>query len=224
MKRLITTAFLSLLTVLAVASPAAAVERWKFQMFDPAATSNRTLNIEYKVLSISDEDVFTVKLYQNGTEVASQNITTDFGDSGVFNVSLPATGTYQYKTVADNSNDPANKEETRTVEITNAPQPTVVTVNNGAAAGGAGGGGANAANAAGGGAGATTDGANGQVTDDAASTDEQNSNQDVLGAETKEEADKANSRRRNWYAAGILAVVAAAAAAYYMLVVRRSDA
>lgn len=226
MKRLITSVTLGLFSLIVLGSSVfAAVPRFtRTTISDPSTTSNRNLNIAFNVFSnLETDDQFGVQLFENNALKASQEIVHPNGDSGAFSVALPATGTYSYfvRSINHDNGDATQDSQTVSVQITNAPEPTVVTVNNGAAAGGAGGGAAaNAANAAG--AAAAQDGADGQVTDNAASTNEQNGNQDVLGAETKEDADKANSRRRNWYAAGILALAAAGAAAYYMLVVRRS--
>ena len=201
MKRLIVSLVFAL-TVFANTSSVTAFERWKFQMFEPSATTQRTLNIEYKVLSIDAEDTFTIKLYQNDLEVASQNVTTDYGDSGVFITSIPASGTYTYKTTALNGAE--EKSQTRTVQISDSPQP-IVTIVNTATTGAAG-------NQAGTNAGGTNVG---QVSDKAATTNK--ATKDVLGADTKKDDNKS---RRN--TVGVILLLFAAAGGYYYITMRKT--
>lgn len=240
MKRLIANLIVSLgLVFVQLGSVTAAPARyWKVDIFDPAAsTVNRTLNVEYKVFSTLETDNdYDVKLLQNESQVgATQQINHVYGDSGVFSVSIPATGSYKYQVVATN-NDAGETlfSAEKTVQVVNGPTPTVTTVftNTGAAGGGAGGvqgqgaGGAGAGGAGGGvaaadgggqTAGAATD-EDGQVTDEAAKD-----TKDVLGAESTAD-DKKDSSSRKWlYGGGLLAAVVAGAVAYYLLVMRKAD-
>jgi VCBS repeat-containing protein len=224
MKRLIASLALGLGLVLAnVSSATAAARYWETQMFDPAAsTVNRTLNVEYKVFStLAEDDDYTVKLFQNNAEVASQTVANPHGDSGVFSVSIPATGTYTYKVSATNHEAAETKESAeKTVQVVDGPAPTVTTVfvNNGAGGGqGAGGAGAGGANAADDGQGAGE--VAGEVADEGtvgaeAATDENQG--DVLGAENDEAA---QARSRNTAIAIVLAV-AAIGVAYYWFIMR----
>ncbi len=242
MKRLIASLVFSLGLVMANVNSVAAVTRyWQLQMFDPAVTTSRTINIEYKVASTIREDEFTVELLENGTSKEVRAITTDYGDSVVFSVALPATGTYTYKINATNSGDATTKTQSRTVQVADGPAPTVTTVfvNNAAADGGgqAGGGGGNAGGQGAGGAGAVgAAGANDAVgqadgnvaaanTEDAANTDNQagntdgsNNQGDVLGAEAA--ASTTKSSRGGLYTGLGALVLAAAAGSYYFLRIR----
>jgi VCBS repeat-containing protein len=221
MKRLIASLVLSLGLVLANVGSVAAARYWELQMFEPtASTTNRTINIEYKVLSTEEADTFDVELFENNVSKAShQDISSD---SGVFSVSIPANGTYTYRIDAENSDDPGNPQsESRTVQVVDGPAPTVTTVsaNNANATGGAGGGaggqGAGGVGGSGAGevAGETAD--EGQVGAEAAS--DENQSGDTLGAAANDAA--ANIRSRNTAIAIVLAV-AAVAAAYYWFIMR----
>lgn len=235
MKRLIASLVFSLGLVMANVSSAAAVTRyWQLQMFDPAVTTSRTINIEFKVASTIREDEFTVELLENGTSKEVRGIATDYGDSGVFSVALPATGTYTYRINATNSGDSTTKTESRTVQIVDGPAPTVTTVfvNNAAADGGggqgavAGAGGQGAGGAAVAGndaeagnvaAAATPDGET-ATNDQGATTDDPNNQGDVLGAEAA--ASTTKSSRGGLYAGLATLVLAVAAGAYYFLRIR----
>lgn len=221
MKRLITNALLSLLVLLGLGtSQVQAIERWKFQMSDPAATTARKLNVEYNVLSTVDSDTFLVKLFQNETEVSAQ--TTD-DDSGVFIIDLPASGTYVFKMTALNNGDSTTKEETRTVQINNAPEPTVTTITVNQNQGGA----VRPVAANQGAVNAAPDqgpAAGGNVTDQAATT-QAGAAADVLGAETSKDTDAAaqsnsgtSTSRRILY--GSIIALLIAAGAYYFFSVR----
>jgi hypothetical protein len=220
MKKLIASLALSLGLVLANVGSVFAAETWRLNMYDPSATTERTINIAYQVFSTSSVDTFKVELFQDVTELAEQNVTNPNGDSGKFTVNLPASGTYTYKIVATNNNDLTTQDESRTVQVVDGPAPTVTTVfvNNGAGGGqGAGGTGAGGANAADGGQG--TGEVAGDVADEGtvgaeAATDENQG--DVLGAENDEAA---QARSRNTAIAIVLAV-AAIGVAYYWFIMR----
>jgi hypothetical protein len=228
MKRLITSLLVILGLVFAQVGAAGATPRyWKVDIFDPAAsTVSRTLNVEYKVFSTVDDNDFTVELFENAVSKGTQSITHANGDSGVFSINLPATGTYKYKVVVDNNVAGETKESAeKTVQVVDGPAPTVTTVFvNTAAAGGAGAGGAGggvaAAPAAGQVAGAAV-GEAGQVTDQAATTGS-NDNKGVLGAETAAD-NKKSDNNRNWYIGGGIVVALGAGAAYYVLRMRRAN-
>jgi hypothetical protein len=223
MKRLIASLAVSLGLVLANVGSVLAADFWELQMFDPATTTARKINIEYKVFSTNSEDDFAVNLSQNGTVIANQTIETPHGDSSVFTVDIPASGTYTYEIEAVNSRagaTPQDDTESRTVQVVDGPAPIVTTVfvNNGAGGGqGAGGTGAGGANAADGGQGAGE--VAGDVADEGtvgaeAATDENQG--DVLGAENDEAA---QARSRNTAIAIVLAV-AAIGVAYYWFIMR----
>ncbi len=222
MKRLITTAIITLVSLVVLTVPAYAVlQRYvNVDISEPAATSNRTLNIAYGVTSTIPEDDFKVELFENSLSKGTQEVTHNNGNSGVFSISLPATGTYSYYVQSTNHGDGESTKPSKTVsvQITNAPQPTVTTVFTNTGAGGQG---AGTAGTATGGqtAGAVAGDTNGDgvVDDQAASTDKDK--KDVLGAETKKTDD--GSKTSNWWYAGGLAALLAAG--YYYLVVRRAN-
>lgn len=226
MKRFLASLAMSLGIVLAQAAPAAAVARfWEVQIFDPAAsTVNKTLNVEYKVFSTFEsegqkDDDFDVKLLQNGSQVGStQHVSTPGGDSGVFNVSMPANGSYTFKVVATNNDAGETKESAeKTVQVVDGPTPVVRTVSTSSSTGGGAGAGSTSTAGAGGAAGTgavsgAQTGQVGQVDSGAAQTE----NGDVLGAETKEEKSSDNNW---WYVGGGLALLLAGVG-YYWFVMR----
>lgn len=126
MKRLLFGTLIALTMVLTAPLASALENSWRLDVFDPvASTSTRTLNLEYKVISTLASDEFAVKLFQNGTQIASDSLTNDYGDSGVFKVNIAAVGTYTYSVVATNSGDASEQTQTRSVKIVEAPANTV---------------------------------------------------------------------------------------------------
>lgn len=240
MKRLIVSLAVSLGLVLVSVSSAVAARYWELQMFDPAPTTNRTINIEFKVMSTEQSDTFKVELFENGTSKGVKNIDTDYGDSGVFNVAVPASGTYTYRIDAINNGNASTDTESRIVQVNDGPEPTVTTIftNNGAGAGGQGAGGVQAAavggaGAGGGGAGAVDDDGEvagaaadeGQVDAEASATDENGEareNGDVLGASGQAETDGRSSWRSPLLI--VLALGIAGGSAYWFLVRPRISA
>lgn len=229
MKRLIATIAVTFGFVLALAGSAAAAPAryWKVDIFDPAAsTTSRTLNVAYNVFSTTDTDNdFDVTLLQNGSQVGTQHISHDNGNSGAFSISMPTTGTYKYKVVADN-NDASETQESaeKTVQVVDGPAPTVTTISSTSSTGGAGGGtsGSTAAAQPGTGsgavAGATAGDANGDgVVDSTAATTDQNK-KDVLGAETAAAAKKS----RGWYVSATLLALVVAGVVAYVVQTRRN--
>lgn len=232
MKRLTLLFIVSLFSLIGLAVPAAhAVERWKFQMYDPAVTTDQKINIEYKVMSIMPSDTFTMRLYRDGVLKGQRNTTSD---SGVFTVNLPDSGTYDYKVTATNEAVSETREASRTVVVEDDPEPTVRTITvqtaqpvaqpaGGAEAAAAPGDGAAVAQAPAPGeeeaavgqdgagdeqdAGAADDqeAAEGQTTPEAQATDEGTEEGDVLGQEAERAADSSNTA---WWVA-LLAVVVA---------------
>ncbi len=202
MKRLIISLVFAL-GILLNTSSASAFEQWKFQMFEPTTTTQTTLNIEYKVLSINKDDTFTIKLYQNDLELATQNVTTDYGDSGVFIINIPASGSYTYKTTALNGTE--EKTETRTVQITDAPQPIVTIVNTVA----------------------TTSTAGNQLTSTVAPKDipANDLSADLNKDNDNKNEDNQKSNSQGWgYTAGvILFLLAIAGGGYYYMVMRKAN-
>lgn len=233
MKRLLT-ALLSMVTVFALAGStvSAAPRYWKVQISEPAATTDKSLNIDYNVSSTVSTDTFTVELFENGTSKGTQSVTHPYGNSGVFTIAIPAAGTYSYMVRATNHGEAnATKDSaTETVQVSDAPQPTVTTVTvtqpapagqTAAAAGGFGGGGAAAvpvgqvagaaAEAAGGGAGTTPAQA---ATTTTGTNGTNNAGSSVLGAEsTAAKTPAVNNSKRN-IAIGSLLVLAAAGLGY----------
>lgn len=238
MKKLIISIFVSLFATLSFSSTALAITSevpasnrfWQVQIFTPALTdSNKSLNVEYTVLStLATDSNFTVTLYQNGSSVGAQTINHPNGNSGAFNIGLPATGSYSYKIdVANTSAGETKTSETKTIQIVDGPAPIITTVQRNLATT------ANATNAN---APVTTansvpSGASrlkadsekakkdsakstgGQVTDKAATTADGKS----LGSKT--DANKDKSKLTEWVIAGVVAL-AIGGAGYYWFVIR----
>lgn len=207
MKRIVTT-LLTLAFVLVLGTPVSAAHFWKFETSEPAATSqNRTFNLEFKTLSTDPADEFTVKLFQNGSEVNSTGITTDYGDSGVFSVTVPTDGVYQFYMSATSSVDSTTlTSTTRNVEVKGREVQVVSTDTTTGAAGGVQGATAGVAGDTNGDGVVDERDVEGQV-DEGAASDE--TNEDVLGQE-----DKADSSTSDWLWA-IFSALAILAAAYY---------
>lgn len=215
------------------ASAATPANSWKVELYTPALSdTKRSLNVEYKVLSINEaDDTYSVKLFQNEVEVSSQMLNHPYGDSGVFNVSLPANGTYSYKVSVDNVNAGQTKvSSSKSVTIVNGPQPIVTTTtvsNGGQAATGT----TTAANGSQAAVTGTNTGTantntssnqnaanNGQVTDQAASTDKKDG--EALGAATSKNNASGNTK---WFILGAV-VLGLGAGAYYWVIRRGREA
>ena len=112
-----------LLPVVALAST-----DWTFNVFQPATSiTGRSVNIEYKVVASDPSLDFEVDLYQDGTKVSTQSVTNPYGASGVFAVTVPNAGDYEFTLVADD-NDGRTLSEDRNITFVDAAQPTVTTV------------------------------------------------------------------------------------------------
>lgn len=97
-----------------------AAHYWKVTMSDPTITNQtRNFNIDYGVLSTDKSDVITVSLVENGSVIDTESAIPG-GDSGSFNVTVPADGTYTYNISAKSGNDGDTK-------TTNSKKVTVVT-------------------------------------------------------------------------------------------------
>ncbi len=221
MKRLIASLLLALGLLFApVAASAVSSPYWELNMYNPATTTDRKINIAYHVLSTTKTDTFKVELFQGITKVAENNITHEYGDSDAFTVDLPASGTYTYKTVATNNADASTKEESRTIQVVDGPQPTVTTVfvtNPNQTQGGGGGTGTGATTGAtAGGATQGTATTSGQV-GDSSSTDQPN--EDVLGAEAQDQKEDSNTSIVAWI---IIAAAVVLGAGYYWFYIRQS--
>ena len=230
MKRLLT-ALLSMVTVFALASStvSAAPRYWKVQISEPAATTDKSLNIDYNVSSTVYSDTFTVELFENGTSKGTQSVTHPYGNSGVFTIAIPAAGTYSYMIRATNHGeaDATKDSATETVQVSDAPQPTVTTVTvtqpapagQTAAAGGLGGGAAAVPVGQVAGAAAEAAGGTGTTPAQAATTTTgtngtNNAGSSVLGAEaTAAKTPAVNNSKRN-VAIGSLLVLLVAGAGY----------
>lgn len=218
MKRLINSALISLLAFVVIAAPAsAAVRRYvSVDISKPATTANKTLNVQYTVLSTVNTDDFSVELFENSISKGSQSVTHANGNSGVFNISLPTTGTYSYKIVTtlvsgDSENGTTYDSKTINVLITTEPTPTVTTIAADTSGGGAAAGTNGSAQGAQGGA---ASGNTGTVTDDAAST---TGDKDVLSDENKKsDEEKAADNRKLLYGIGLIALLAVGLAYMYI--------
>lgn len=218
MKRLLLaliTAFAFLLQTIGVE---AATRYWTVDIYQPSSTTNKTLNVEYKVFSTLADDDFTVELFENNVSKGTQNVTTSNGDSGVFSIALPSAGTYSYYVVATNSGAEASKtSKTVSVQVSDAPEPTVTTVTRNvvtpaAAGNGAGAAGANQAAAAGNGGAVVADGI---ATPQAATTTVDGvGNADVLGAEATRSAAAITNNQSRDRAIGSLAALLGAGILY----------
>jgi hypothetical protein len=105
-----------------------ASDDWTFNVFQPATSiTGRSVQVEYTVASSDPSLTFTVDLFQNGTQVATQNVTNPYGASGRFAVTVPSAGGYDFMLVADD-NDGRTVTESRSVTFVDAAQPTVRTV------------------------------------------------------------------------------------------------
>lgn len=219
----LTTTFAGFTLLVTPVSAATTTRFWKVDIYQPSATTNKTLKVEYKVLStIKEDNNYTIELFENNVSKGSQGIAHEYGDSGVFNIAIPAAGTYTYKVVATNPQDTdgdQTEEDTSTVQVSNDPEPVVTTVVvTQPAAGGVGGG-------AGAGAGAQAGVAPQPAVAGAETTAPQTSstttsNQGVLGAEAAKERAKQASNRNKYLIPSALFIVLAIAG--YALYKRRS--
>ena len=233
--KLFLTSLLASVFALGAVAAATPSNGWRVNISTPANTTSKTFNVEYTTLSINSADHITVELFQNGGSVGSQTTTKPYGDSGVFTITVPSTGTYSYFIKATNTGDPTPKNtSTVTVNVSDAPQGSTTTINTGttgggggAGAGGAGGGGAGAAGGAAGTAATTTGQPAGQVGAGPATTggvtqDDAN----VLGEQTQNQQQGGNNNDgTNWpLAIAILAALAGAGFGGYRYYLIRRDA
>lgn len=224
MKRLISSLAVAFTFVLLAVSPAMAEHYWTLDMFRPTgAVTGSSFTVEYKVFSIEKNDDFSVSLFQNDAVIATQNTTKDYGDSGVFSVTVPGPGTYRYHVSAQSSVDGGTKTtEDRTLSVASTPEGTVTTVfvnNQANAVPAAAGGAAGQAGGAAGAAGGEVAGAAAQPGQVNAAGQANTENGDVLGTEKKTD-DKKNEQKgsnNNWLWAIPAALVAAGAAGYYYI-------
>ncbi len=111
---------MALTLTIASAAPAHAFERWDVKVFEPTSpTTDGTFNLNYQILSVDESDTFTVNVRQDGAVVASDTITTAFGDSKAFPIALTADGTYGFQieaTSALNGDTQTSSVETVTLD------------------------------------------------------------------------------------------------------------
>ena len=226
MKRLLIALALAISMSFGISAQAlAATDRyWDVQIMTPAASSSdHTLNVAYNVLSTVADDVYDVTLYQNEVSVGTQHVDHGKGgNSGVFNLTLPTNGTYNYQISANNTSAGGEVKTTdvKSVTIVNGPTPIVTTINTASsqaatAAGSAGsaGEGNTGSNDNGTGAGQTnSSNGTGSVSDKAATTNKAGS---ALGASTT----KAKTSDKKWYFIGA-AILILGGAAYYWFIYR----
>lgn len=194
-------AALSLGTVAAVAPTT-----WNFSVFEPANTiTGRDLSLEYHILSTDPSDSFEVSLSQNGAFVASQTITNPYGDSSVFNVTVPAAGNYSFVVTAENQSG-ETASETRTVTFADPATGTTTTIYKNV--------GSSTATTT---AAATAGASGGVVSDAAASTTKANGN--ALGATKSSSNSASNDDDKAWLWA--IPSVAALGGAYYWFFYRQ---
>lgn len=134
MRRLVFGLLVTVVSFMSLLAPAyAAILPSRFvnaDIFTPTTTSNKNLGVEYKVISTIVDDTFSVALYQNGVALPEvREVTHPYGDSGVFNIALPNTGTYSYfiRTTNHMDNESVVDSKTVSVQITDVPEPTVTT-------------------------------------------------------------------------------------------------
>jgi hypothetical protein len=229
MKRLIALVLTAFTFTLLTTTASAAFRSWRVQISEPTAeTSSRTLRINYNVFSTVGTDKFTVNLLEDDVLKATQTVDTPNGDSGVFVINVPATGTYTYRVDAANdvstgttADDEQKQSDEVTVNVVNEPEPTVTVVTvDGEDEGADGGVQAAAADGAGGaGAGQQDDG---QVAGEEAATDEQvpaetlaNEDEgDVLGVEDAGNNSTGSKLRNAVLAAALLAAIVMGANGY----------
>ncbi len=231
MKRLITATLVSLMSFLVLSATALATppNGWSVSISSPANTTNKSFNVQYTTLSVGEDDEITVKLFQNGSLVGSQTTTKSYGDSGVFAITVAATGTYTYYLEAMNSTDDAPKTTgTVNVVVSDAPQAATTTTTNSSTTGGRGSGAPADIDGDG-----VIDDSNGDgVIDDpikreeyakklaaaaavkAARDDNGNGVPDEEEQDDKKDEEKSDSDNNGWLIAGAVAVVAGAGGYY----------
>lgn len=189
---------------------AAAPTTWNFSVFEPANTiTGRDLSLEYHILSTDPSDSFEVRLSRNGSFIESQAVTNPYGDSGVFDITVPAAGSYSFVVTAENQSG-ETATETRTVAFADPAAGTTTTVyktvgnpsnNNGSAAASS----------------TTTVATTGGVVSDVAASTTKDAGK-ALGA-TKSASNDATSNNKVWLWA--IPGVAALGGAYYWFVYRQ---
>jgi hypothetical protein len=108
-----------LAAVVALAHPVYAGHFWQVTISTPKTVLNsRNFNIEYTTLSVESGDTFAVELFQNGVSAGTKNTTEAHGDSGAFNVTVPADGNYEYKVVARNNGEEVEEKSAGPVNVT----------------------------------------------------------------------------------------------------------
>ncbi len=223
MKRLLALIGITLGLLLSVGTQSAAADAnryWLVQMYQPAVTeTSRSINVSYEVLStIAEDSNYTVTLYQNETPIDTQTINHPYGNSGVFTVAVPGTGTFAYKISVANVNAGETKvSTTKTIQIVDEPKAAVtsVTVTH-ATSGSAGATTTNGSAASTSETAGTTSSENGgNVDDTAAST----VNGKALGTKVVGSDNNASSKATKYYIIGVV-LLAVAAGAYYWFVVR----
>lgn len=225
-KLLISLAVLGL--ALLPSTPALAAHYWELKMSDPSSSNQtRTFNIDFVTLSEESTDQFTVRLYQNNVELASKTTTKPYGDSGSFQVTVPADGTYTYHMTATTTGGEEIEEKTTPEKAVTVSTPTEGGQSNVTTTGGSttsnSGRVADSSTTRNRTTNGTVQGNNsavnetGQV-DSQAVTDVDG--QDVLGEETDVDADSAARNRGWWLMAAIIGILAAL---YYWFYARRGQ-
>ncbi len=157
---------------------------WTLNVFQPTDTiTGRDVAVEYKVASIDPDHEFEITLEQDSVETNTQNISTQYGGSGAFAVTVPAAGEYEFTVTAEQLDSGETQTQTRTVTFADAPQPTTVyrTVNTG---------GSSASNGSGAGS------SNGGVVSDAAASVTKDAG-NALGAATANDTNKDAAKAAN---------------------------
>ncbi len=109
--------FIAAVIVLGTSATATAASTWKLDVFQPESpTTHQNVRFEYAVISKDATDTFSVTLTRNGSHVETQNVTGEYGGSGVFAVTLPQPGEHTF-TVTATESDGTFLSETRAITL-----------------------------------------------------------------------------------------------------------
>ncbi len=129
MKKFLISLFVGLALIFANVSTVLAGHYWEVKMSEPKATSQlRTFNLEFVTLSEASTDQMNVELFQNAVSLGSKTTTAGYGDSGMFVVTVPSDGTYQYTLKATNTpSGEVKNTPAKSVTVTTQGNTTVIT-------------------------------------------------------------------------------------------------
>ncbi len=111
-------------------SSAFAAGFWTTNLSTPEAfTTNGVVNIDYQVTSTDPSDTFEVDLMQNGGVILTQSVSTNYGDSGRFPITLTTEGTYTFETSVLNNNGGETKNSNEVTVTFDKTAPSAPTYN-----------------------------------------------------------------------------------------------